>query len=452
MLSCKIGRNQIETVGRYKLNETAPEVNQAAQIFIFGFFCGMNKLLLLLSLATFSTACTAQSEKPLTAGTWRATVKTAGGELPFGLDIQPGADKQTFTVHAVNGKERLPMDAATYRNDTLRIPMSLFESEIIARVEGKTMRGIWRRRRTGNEYQSIPFEAQHGLNYRFTPDGRAASVDLTGKWATTFRSTTGTDTTAAVGVFEQQGNTITGTFLTPTGDYRYLAGNVVGDSLLLSCFDGSHLFLFKAKAGRGPNRTLTGTFNSGPTYTETWTARFDPNASLPDPARLTFVKPGQKFSFSFPDPANKLVSLTDDRFKGKVTVVQILGSWCPNCMDETNFLSPWYQKNRSRGVEVVGLAFEKSAVMAESGPRIQRMKERFGIQYPVLLAGTNDKVEAAKALPALNRVVAFPTTIILDKKGQVRHIHTGFSGPGTGVYYDQFVDEFNGLITKLLAE
>jgi len=417
----------------------------------------MNKLLFLVALAILAVACTGQSQKPLTTGTWRATVLTAGGELPFGLDIQPTADKQSFTVHALNGKERLPMDAATFQNDTLRIPMSLFESEIIARVSGNTMRGIWQRRRPGNQLLSIPFEAQQGLNYRFTPDGRQASVNLTGKWSTLFRTPDGKDTTLAVGVFDQQGGIITGTFLTPTGDYRYLAGNVVGDSLFLSCFDGSHLFLFKAKAGQGTNRTLTGTFNSGPTYVENWTARFDPNATLPDPASLTFIKPGQQLAFSFPEPnrgdgPSKMVSLTDDRFKGKVTVVQILGSWCPNCMDETNFLSLWYKKNRSRGVEVVGLAFERTADMAESGPKIERMKDRFNIDYPVVLAGTNDKVEAAKALPALNRVAAFPTTLIVDKKGQVRHIHTGFSGPGTGIYYDQFVDEFNRLIEKLLAE
>ena len=416
----------------------------------------MNKLLFLLLVAVIPVSCTGQADKPLTTGIWRATVLIAGGELPFGLDIQPTADRKAFTVYAINGQERLPMDAATFTNDTLRIPMLLFDSELIAHVDGNTMRGIWRRRRPGNQYQGIPFEAQHGLKYRFTPDGREPIVNLTGKWNTLFRTPDGKDTTLAVGVFSQQGSTITGTFLTPTGDYRYLAGNVVGDSLLLSCFDGSHLFLFKAKSG--PNQTLTGTFHSGPTYVENWTARFDPNAKLPDPATLTFIKPGQKLTFSFPEPnrgdgkPGEMVSLTDERFKGKVTVVQILGSWCPNCMDETNFLSPWYKKNRSRGVEVVGLAFERSAVMVESGPRIERMKERFKIDYPVVLAGTSDKTEAAKALPALNRVVAFPTTLIVDKKGQVRHIHTGFSGPGTGVYYDQFVDEFNRVIDKLLAE
>jgi len=121
-------------------------------------------------------------------------------------------------------------------------------------------------------------------------------------------------------------------------------------------------------------------------------------------------------------------------------------------MDETNFLSPWYRKNRSRGVEVLGLAFERSAEMAVSGPKIERMKQRFAIDYPVLLAGSSEKDEASKALPDLNAVVAFPTTIVIDKKGQVRNIHTGFSGPGTGKFYDQYVSEFNRLIDKLVAE
>ena len=403
-------------------------------------------LLLLLPLLT-----NGQSAATVKSGVWRATIQTSGGPLPFGLDIKPAAKPGTFTVFALNGSERLAMDEATLQGDTLRIPMALFESELVAKVSGETMTGTWRKRRVKDQYQVVPFSAQFGKTYRFAPAGKAPAANLSGKWQTVFRSGTAPgDTSVAVGVFAQKGNDVTGTFLTPTGDYRYLAGNVFGDSLFLSCFDGSHVFLFKARKGAGP--TLTGVFHSGPTYRETWTARLDPNASLPDPAKLTYVKPGQPFTFAFPDATGKTVSLNDPQFKGKVTVVQIMGSWCPNCMDESRFMAPWYAKNKKRGVEVIGLAFEKSADLAESGPKIQAMNKRFQITYPVLLAGTNNKAEAAKQLPALSSVVAFPTTIFLDKKGQVRHIHTGFSGPGTGVYYDQYVGEFNDLIDKLLAE
>lgn len=408
-----------------------------------------------VTLLLLPSACSGQST-PATVkpGTYRAVLKTKGGELPFGLDIQPTAtDPKTYTVFAINGNERLKMDPATVQNDSLRIPMTLFESELVAKINGNQLRGVWRRRRTAQQTQTLPFSAQHGLAYRFVPDNKSATTNLTGKWATDFGSKSGkVDTVNAVGVFDQKGNRLAGTFLTPTGDYRYLDGNVVGDSLFLSCFDGSHIYLFKAKHDPA-TKTLTGGHWAGVSGYEAWVARFDPAADLPDPAKLTYLKPGAKtLNFSFPEPGGKTVSTTDPRFKNKVTIVQIMGSWCPNCMDETNFLSPWYKRNKQRGVEVVGLAFERSAEMSESGPKIERMKQRFQIDYPVALAGTNDKAQASKALPDLNAVVAFPTTIFIDKKGQVRHIHTGFSGPGTGKYYDQYVEEFNRLVDKLLAE
>lgn len=414
---------------------------------------------LIISLLVLPLLTNAQTSPVLKTGVWRAVLQTSGGELPFGLDIKPAAQPGHYTVFALNGIERLPMDDALIKNDSLHIPMALFESELIGKVDGDRLTGVWRKRRNDLNYQTVPFSARFGQTFRFKEAGSIPAANLTGKWQTLFREKkadgTAGDTTLAVGLFKQKGSAATGTFLTPTGDYRYLAGDVVGDSLFLSCFDGNHAFLFKARMGTltaGSAKTLTGVFHSGPTYRETWTAQFNPDAALPDPAKLTYVKPGQTFSFAFPDATGKIVSLADSRFKGKVTVIQILGTWCPNCMDETRFLAPWYARNKARGVEVVGLAFEKTASMAESGPKLQRMAERFKIQYPVLLAGTNDKAEASKALPALSRVAAFPTTIFVDKKGMVRHIHTGFSGPGTGVYYDRYVNEFNALIDKLEGE
>ncbi|HEV7383205.1 MAG TPA: TlpA disulfide reductase family protein, partial [Dyadobacter sp.] len=153
-----------------------------------------------------------------------------------------------------------------------------------------------------------------------------------------------------------------------------------------------------------------------------------------------------------PDSDGKTVSLSDPQYKDKVVIIQILGSWCPNCMDETNFLAPWYKKNKGRGVEIIGLAFEHSDKPEVSNPKLKRMINRFGMTYPVLLAGTNSDEATGKALPMLNKVMSYPTTIFIDKKGKVREIHTGFSGPGTGKYYDQFVEDFNGLMDKMIAE
>jgi peroxiredoxin len=320
-------------------------------------------------------------------------------------------------------------------------------------VQGNQMNGTYRKMRTDGSFLEGKFKAQLGDSERFK-NLSASKINVSGKWSALFRgvSKPSTDTTLAVGIFEQQGTNVTGTFLTPTGDYRYLAGSVSGDSLLLSCFDGNHAFLFKAKIDT-TTKTMNGQFFANLKLVENWTASFNPKAALPDAKTLTFLKPGFKtFDISFPNTKGQKVSLKDSRYQGKVTVVQIMGSWCPNCMDETKFLSKWYQANQQRGVEVLALGFEKSTDLAVSGPKLERLKKRFDVQYEVLLAGNNDKADASETLPMLNRIASFPTTIIIDKKGIVREVHTGFSGPGTGVYYDDFVTDFNRLIDKLLAE
>lgn len=383
------------------------------------------------------------------AGLWRVVLASPGGELPFGLELTPNADSATYTAVVLNGDERLKMDTVTLQGDSIHIPIQIFEAEIVAKISNNSLEGYWKKRRKGTEYTSLPLKATFNNASRFETPIPPSVKDISGTWATTFIGDEG-DTTLAVGVFQQQNEKLTGTFLTPTGDYRYLQGNVVGDSLKLSCFDGSHVFLFKAKIS---DNTMKGDFYAGASGHESWTARKDDKAKLPDANSLTFIKPGYNgISFSFPDLTGKKVSLSDTRYQNKVVILQIMGSWCPNCMDESNFLSPWYKKNKQKGIEIIGLAYEKSADLQESAPKIEKMKKRFEIDYEVLLAGTNDKAEASKTLPMLNKVIGFPTTIIIDKKGKVREIHTGFSGPGTGKYYDQWVADFERLIDKLVAE
>lgn len=415
----------------------------------------MRHLAFILSICFIVAACSGPverqtaSELVLKTGLWRAVLQSPGGELPFGLDITRESDS-TFTVYVINGQEKLPLDEATLQGDSIRIPMELFESELVAKVNDSTLTGRFTRYSpTGNVL--MKFSATHGLAYRFTDAKAEPAADLTGKWAVTFRSEE--DTYQAVGVFEQNGNDLSGTFLTATGDYRYLAGTVQQDSMYLSCFDGTHVYLFKAKVGDNGN-TLTGGFWSSTNSYETWTASRDENAALPDANTLTYLKKGyDKLAFTFPNVEDgKPLSLSDDRYKGKVVVVQLMGSWCPNCMDETRFLAPWYQKNKDRGVEVVALAYERVPEFSVSAPKLQKMKDRFNVGYEVALAGVNDKEEAARTLPMIDKVLAFPSTIFIDKKGKVRRIHTGFSGPGTGKYYNEYVEEFNLFMDKLLAE
>jgi len=241
---------------------------------------------------------------------------------------------------------------------------------------------------------------------------------------------------------------LTGTFLTTTGDYRYLEGTVSGNKLYLSSFDGGHAFLFTATI-KDNNTIENGKFGS-----DRWTAVKNENAELPDAYSLTVLKPGyKKLAFTFKDINGKEVSLSDNVFKNKVVIVQFMGSWCPNCMDETAYLVNYYKKYHAKGVEVVGLAYERTTDFARSQKTLNQLKDRFNIPYPLLITGyTSAKGEPLKSMPMLADFKAFPTTIIIDKKGDVRKIHTGFSGPGTGGHYTEFINEFEKLTDDLLAE
>ncbi|UBM57311.1 TlpA family protein disulfide reductase [Marinilongibacter aquaticus] len=352
-------------------------------------------------------------------------------------------------VFALNGEESLQLDNAHWENDSLHISMELFDAVIVAAVDGDQMRGRYEKKLGNLETRAGTFTAQKGELPRFV--GARANVEhqLSGKWATTFTDEDGGQY-EAIGVFDQEQNNITGSFLTTTGDYRYLQGNIVGDSLMLSCFDGTHIFLFKARIH---GDTLTGNFSSSLLYKETWRGIKDEGASLPDPESLTFLKDGyNKIAFNFPDSEAKNVSLSDTQFQDKVVLVQILGSWCPNCMDESRFLAQWQKENPNAPVEIVGLAFEKKNDPDFAFPKIEKMKARFGLQYPILLAGDTSAEGREKALPMLNHIMSFPTMIYIDKQGLVRKIHTGFSGPGTGEYYQKFTEDFDRFVQKLIAE
>ncbi|MDX5346097.1 MAG: TlpA family protein disulfide reductase, partial [Hymenobacteraceae bacterium] len=329
-------------------------------------------------------------------------------------------------------------------------------ADITAKIEGDLLIGRWEKHDTPEPYV-VPFKAEHGKKYRFSKNPAKPTFNYDGKWEVNFKNKEGKSYNA-VGIFNQKGSKLSGTFLTATGDYRYLAGEVNANQLLLSAFDGNHAYLFKAMPvvindSLTSDSTIQGEFFAGKSGYETWTAKRNEQAELPHADSLTYLKPGyERINFSFPNLEGQRVSLEDEKYQNKVVIVQLLGSWCPNCMDETAFLAPFYKKNRKKGIEVVGLGFEKSPEFEKAAARLERMKERYDIEYELLVAGTASKEAASQALPMLNQVISFPTTIFIDKKGKVRKIHTGFSGPGTGRYYDEFVQDFNQTVEKLLAE
>ncbi|WP_089318966.1 peroxiredoxin family protein [Pontibacter ummariensis] len=387
------------------------------------------------------------SDTALKTGPWRVVLHTQGQEIPFIMEAKEVEGATVF--YLVNGEERILLDDIQQQGDSVKIGLHIFDADLIAKVEGNQLKGLFVKNDATPPY-AIPFTAVHGKNNRFAESPAAASYNFDGKWEVVFDEENG-NTYDAIGVFEQKDNYVTGTFLTETGDYRYLEGQVEGDQLKLSTFDGNHAYLFTATPSG--DSTLQGQFYSGMTGHETWTAKRNENAQLASADTLTYLRPGyETLSFTFPNLQGEPVSLSDPKYKGKVVLVQLLGSWCPNCMDETKFLAPYYEQNKDRGLEIIGLGFERSPEFEKAAARLEKMEERFDIGYDLLVAGVSDKEAAAKALPALNHVMSFPTTIFIDRSGKVRKIHTGFSGPGTGKYYEEWVADFNKTMDELLAE
>lgn len=410
----------------------------------------LRQLSLVLSLLLYTLTASAQTK--LKTGTWRGTLTNESKhELPFNFEVTNVGDHQQIAI--INGAEHYKVPDVKIKGDSVFVKMPLFDSEFKLKLVGDNLSGNWIRH-LGDHDSALPFNAVPNTSWRFLKDPKKPAFDITGRWAAVFgEGTDGRD--ELVGEFKQTGNKLTGTFLSTTGDYRYLEGSVSGDRLYLSCFDGCHAFLFTAKINSGKIISEGENYSGYSAFTK-WTAVKSANAKLPDAYSLTALKPGyKKIDFTFPDINGNKVSLSDPRFKNKVVIVQILGSWCPNCMDETNFIinSGYYKKYHAKGVEVVGLAYERTADFKKSQKTLAQLKDHFKVPYPLLITGfTPSKGDPMKSLPALADFKGFPTTIIIDKKGNVRKIHTGFNGPGTGVHYTEFVVEFDKLTEDLLAE
>jgi thiol-disulfide isomerase/thioredoxin len=149
-----------------------------------------------------------------------------------------------------------------------------------------------------------------------------------------------------------------------------------------------------------------------------------------------------------------MVSLKDERFRGKVVVIQIMGSWCPNCMDETAFLSAYYRGNRGRGVEMLALAYEYSTDFRRARNSLKKFRDKYSVEYPMLITGVTsaDSLKTEKTLPQLTPIKAFPTTIFVGRDGKVKKIHAGFYGPGSGEHYEAYRKEFEATVSELLSQ
>ncbi len=377
-------------------------------------------------------------------GTYRAVLSVQDNEdLPFLFEV---TSPQSLTI--LNADERIEVDEVEYRNDSIFIKAPVFEGYIAAKFEGNNLKGEFIKESLD---RFVPFSAEFENTNRFKSQS-SSKGDVSGVWETVFSQGIEGDEYIAKGIFEQDGGHVTGTFRTTTGDYRYLEGVLDGDTMKLSTFDGAHAFLFTAKV---TDSTMRGQFYSGNHWKEPFIAKRNADYELPSADSLTFLKDGyDSLEFTFPDENGNQVSLADARFKDKVVVVQIMGTWCPNCLDESKYYTRFYETNKDKDFEIIALAFEYAKTEEKAMKSIKRLRDKLNIEYPILLAqyGTDDKEKAAEKLPMLNHIISYPTSIFIDKKGKVRKIHTGFNGPATGDKYTEFKADFEGFVTKLINE
>jgi peroxiredoxin len=244
---------------------------------------------------------------------------------------------------------------------------------------------------------------------------------------------------------------VTGTVLRASGDDRYIAGEARGDTLFLSRFDGGTAYLYLARLR--PDGVLTGDQWTGGGSHETFSGRRDPAAKLDDPGALSALKPGvERLEFTFPDVEGSLHAFPGERHAGKVVLVTVGGSWCPNCHDEAEFLRELLADRRARGLEVIQLMFERTPDFASQSKAARDFADKFAIDYPVLIAGTTSDDDVLKKLPQLAAFKAYPTLFVIDRKGVVRNVHTGYAGPATGAYHEEQNRELTALVDSLLDE
>ena len=413
--------------------------------------------LALTTLITASSFGAIKNEEPKTArkfikeGIWRGVFKVSESEVPFNFELK-GKDAEHATFTLLNGTRRDDFHVQYLGKDSIFIKMNTYDAALVARIDNEgQISGEYRSLVPGLRGNALPFTAEQGKSYRFVEPGNdvAPAADLSGKWE--FKGFSKEAVPNKIAILKQTGNKLTGVIMQVTGDSRELEGTVQGNQFVLSGFSGPSPKIYRGTINE--DGTLSGEISQGIYDNLKFTGVKDSKAELPDPYKLTALKEGvKKLAFTFPDLTGKPVSLTDDKYKGKVVIVELVGTWCPNCTDQTVFLSPWFNKNHKRGVEAIAVGFEQKDDLEYGKYTLGKLRDKYHIKYDILFGGLADKRLVADKLPALSKFIAYPTTIIIDRKGEVREIYTGYTGTVTGQYYADYEKKFNKVLDELIAE
>lgn len=366
----------------------------------------------------------------------------------------------TFTFHlnehtTVDRVMSIYTDSLVFFNHTERIALpftqddyfeahfALYNSAI--RLNPGLDSGYWEVFDRDTPYR-VPITVQAAQRFK-KPKHRVAPDTL--KYAVHFNPETD-NRYPAVGTFLHSNRYMSGTFLTETGDFRFLQGRLTTDSTAeLSCFDGSHLFHFAMSFS---NDSMHGTFTSGLHYSAPFRGTNDHNAQLADPFQLTTVINDNPIELKVLNEDGESVRIDSHTFEGKITLLQVMGTWCPNCVDESRYLRELHDRLQQPKLQIIGIAYERGNDLASALPRLARYREKLALPYPVYAAGPASKAIASEQFSMLSGITSFPTTIVVGPDARIRLVHTGFNGPGTGEVYHSFAACFESHIDQLVNE
>jgi len=374
------------------------------------------------------------------AGLWDASVVANTLEIPFRFEIagEGAAIKGSF----FNGDEKVTSTSGAFANGALTLSFDEYGTQLVATLKDGRLEGEYSRGTRGAPY---PFQAK-----RFSPVvvGDTSIPSIAGLWNIQVKSSKGE--AAWQLIVRQSGAEASAAILRVDGDTGTLTGSYRDGKFVLSHFSGARpALLALTPAADGTLAVVQGREDPLTAYrADQARAKGLPEPS--DPSRFTSVKdPTEPLRFSFPDLSGKIVSNTDEKFRGKVVIVNIGGSWCPNCHDEAPFLSDLYRKYRGQGLEVVLLSFEEAEQM-KNPARVRAFIKKYGIEYTVLVPG--EPRELADKMPQGVNLNSFPTSFILGRDGKVRSVHAGFPGRASGEFHTQAKAEVTSTVERLLAE
>ncbi len=370
-------------------------------------------------------------------GIWVGALDYGEIQCPIRFEIS----SQGLEMILINGDERAVFQIEK-SSDSLLIPMKPFDAYISAKYsDDEVIRGTWNKPYRGI---SVSFSASM-VSFK---EGVISDSNAKIKLKMTFNPGENNQY-PAVGVFDFWGERATGTVLTETGDFRYFEGTKKGDSMAISAFDGTHGFLL---TGKRNDTEWSGEMHFEPGYSEHWTALEDDNAAISDPFEMVEVEAGtHKPYYDLLGAGSGKNAIDVSKYEGKVLIIQVFGTWCPNSLDQTNYLLDWYPQ-RPDGVEILAVTYEPNYSKEYGLRRINEYTSHLDIPYDMVLGGALSKSQAALPFPFLKRLEAFPTLVLVDKNGYARYVHSYFNGPATGDLYADFITEFNQKINELAVE